>query len=102
MKKKKLTAITLAVLALLAIASQVSRHRVEDLTNNLMSMREIFVDEFDTQNLRNDLSLADEIWVFGASLDDIVKDFYSIFEKKLKDGKIILAMVIDPYTSSVL
>ena len=44
----KLPAITLAVLALLAIASLVSRHRIEDLTTNLASMRDIFVDKFDS------------------------------------------------------
>lgn len=99
---QQLPAITLAVLALLAIASLVSRHRVEDLTNNLASMREIFVTEFDLQTLKNELALADEIWLFGASLDDVVKDYYSMFEKKLKDRKTIRAMVIDPDAPAIL
>jgi hypothetical protein len=98
----KLPAITIAVLALLAIASLVSRYRVEDLTTNLVTMREIFVDEFDLQLLRRNLELADEIWLFGASLDDVVNDYYSIFEKKVRDGKLIRAMIIDPNASSVL
>jgi hypothetical protein len=98
----KLPAVTLSVLALLAISSLVSRHRVEDLTNNLESMGEIFVNEFELREFRKDLSLADEIWLFGASLDDVVKDYYSLFERKLMDGKFIRAMVIEPNALDVL
>jgi hypothetical protein len=99
---EKIPAITLTVLALLAVSSLVNRHRVEDLTANLASMRELFVSEFDSKSFKNDLNLADEIWLYGASLDDIVKDYYSLFEKKLKDGKVIKAMVIDPNSPNVL
>ncbi len=96
-----LPAITLTVLALLAISSLVNRHRVEDLAANIASMRELFVSEFDSKSLKNDITLADEIWLYGASLDDIVKDYYSLFEKKLKDGKVIKAMVMDPTSPNV-
>lgn len=98
----KLPAITLAALAFIAISSLVIRHQVEALKGNLASGRDFFVSEFDQQTIKNDLMSADEIWLYGASLDDVVKDYYSLFEKKLRDKKAIRVMVLDPNSPLIL
>ena len=95
-------AITLAVLALLAIGVLVSRYRVEDLAEGLSSLRGFFVDEFDNQTFNNDLENAHEVWLYGASLDGVASEYYALFERKLRSGGTIRVMVIDPNDERVL
>lgn len=96
-------AITLAVLALLALASLVSRHKMEDLSEKLSSTtRDGFIEEFDNQLFKNDLDAAHEIWFYGASLDGIPTQYYSLLEQKLKHSCKIRVLVIDPNDSRVL
>ena len=98
-----LPAITLGVLALLAISSVVNRHRVEDLATKLSpSAANLFVSEFDGQLLKEDFVAAREIWLYGASLDGIALDYYSLFERNLRLGTTIRVMVIDPNTPHVV
>jgi hypothetical protein len=98
-----LPAITLGVLALLAIASVVNRHRVEDLAAKLSpSAAEFFVGEFNSSSFKEDLIAAREIWLYGASLVGVCTDNYSLFERSLKHGTTIRVMVVDPNFPQIL
>lgn len=95
-------AITLAVLALLAIGSLVNRHRIDDLAARMRPpMGTTFVDDFEAQ-FKEDLTAAHKIVLYGASLDGVANDYYSLFEGKLKQGYPMQVLVIDPGDTRVL
>ena len=95
-------AITLAVLALLAVGSLVNRHRIDELAARIRpSIGTTFVDDFEKQ-FKEDLNTAHKIVLYGASLDGVANDYYSLFERKLKQGYSMQVLVIDPGDTRVL
>lgn len=102
-KIETLPGITLGILALIAVSSLVGRFKVEDLSSKISpSINSIFVNEF-PQNFRDDFSSANEVWLSGASLSNIISDHYSLFERKLKQGRFsIRILVMNPNNDNVL
>lgn len=95
-------AITLAVLTLLAVSALVSRYRVEDLGLKISpSIDSLFVEDI-SSNLKEDLETANEIWLIGMSLGDLINQYYSIFEAKLRQGSLIRVLVCDPNDERVI
>lgn len=102
-KLETIPGITLGVLALIAVSSLVGRFKVEDLSSKISpSINSIFVNEF-SSNLKDDFASANEVWLAGASLSDIISDNYSLFERKLKQGHFLIrVLVMNPNNDNVL
>ena len=86
----------LAVMALLAFASLGNRHRLEMILERTSSVNEKALHEDFPPEFNTDLERAREIWLIGVHQSDILIRYYSLFEKKLKQGDYFRVLLVDP------
>lgn len=88
--------LTLAILGLIAISFLESRYQVEELTEKIgQTVDTLFLDEF-PPSLDKDIERAKDLWIMGVSLSRTVKTYYSVIERKLKDGHLVKVIVTHP------
>jgi len=92
-------AITLAVLALLAITNLVNRHKLDDALQKQPSAQ-FFIENYPTSVI-DDINSAKELWLVGYSLARTVLNYGSTFEAKLSRNERIKVLLIDPYSDAV-
>lgn len=85
--------LTLAVLALLAMAMLGNRHKIEEI---LTSRKKIFVTEFPRDKMEADFRRAEEILLIGTHLNREIKTYYPLFKEKLSKGDHIKVLLLDP------
>lgn len=97
-----LPGVTLAVLTLITVSTLVSRHRIEDLREQVApSVSSPFLEEF-PNSITEDIEVASELWLVGASLDDLTGEYYSTLERKLRQRHTIHVLVMNPAKTEVL
>ena len=88
--------LTLAVLALLAIATLGNRHRLEAiLERTAQTAEKVFLEHYPPE-LERDLERASELWVLGVNLSATLKYNYTLFKEKLERGDSIKVLVVNP------
>ena len=88
--------LTLTILALLATVLLGNRHRLEAIHRSLtMAGRRLLLTQFPPE-FKADIGRATELWLIGTHLDDILTEYYSMFEKKLEGKSSIRALVLSP------
>lgn len=93
---KYLTALTLAILGLVAYSNIVNRFKVEDLQTKLEeSINTLFVSEF-PDSLQHDLLRGKTIWLTGVSLARFVRSNYSLLENKVRQGCKMRVLLVRP------
>ncbi len=91
-----LAPITLGVLSILAATSLVNRHKIENLSAQLIRPQQmLFSDEF-PESMRIDLESANSLWFVGVSLGRTIKSNYTLIEKKLQQGHQVQVMLVHP------
>lgn len=100
-KPEVVASLTLIVLGAVATSILGNRYRVESLASKLSpTVANTFVDEF-PETFKQDFEAASEIWLIGATLDNIVNWFYSTIERKLQHGHTFRVLIIDPDSAAV-
>lgn len=94
-----LPAITLGVLALLAITNLVNRHKL-DAALQKQSSAEFFIENYPS-NVTDDLKNAKELWLVGYSLARTLLNLGSTLEAKLSRNERIKILLIDPRSEAV-
>jgi hypothetical protein len=94
-----LPAITLAVLALLAVTNLVNRHKLDDAIQK-QSSAQFFVENYPS-SVTDDINNAKELWLVGYSLARTVLNFGSALEAKLSRNERIKVLLIDPHSGAV-
>jgi hypothetical protein len=90
---------TLAVLVLIAINLLANRHKTEELFKQLAKTSEgMFREEFPS-TLKHDIEQAQELWLVGVSLNTTIRSYYSLLEKKLRQGHSIRVLLVAPQGS---
>lgn len=86
----------LAVLALFAIATLVNRHKLETLLQTInQASGKLLVGSYPA-DLESDVERAKELWIVGVSLYATTMKYYSVLEKKLKEGSSIKILLVNP------
>lgn len=88
-----LSSLTLAILALLAYAMLGNRHQIDELTQ---SAETIFQREWPENNKQNDIKNSKDLLMIGVSLKRTIKDSYTLFEEKLRQGCAIRVLLTYP------
>ena len=90
------TAVTLAVLALLATGILGNRYRLEVIQDSLsQSTAEVLLESYPAE-VEAKLGKASEVWLVGASLSRTIKEYYALIEGKLKRGESVKVIIRDP------
>ncbi len=93
--------LTLAVLALLAIAAVGNRHKLESIRQLIgQTEKSPFLEEF-PESLQNEIEQAHELWIVGTNLRRTMVTYYSMLEQKLKRGDTIRVLVMNPDGESI-
>lgn len=88
--------LNLAVLALLAVATLGNRHRLEGILKRLTQGSEgVLLENFPADTYRN-VEDSKELWLVGVTLASTMEALYPLFERKLRRGDSIRALVVDP------
>lgn len=91
----------LAVLALLAFATLGNRHRLEAVLQGIdQTEQKLLVGNF-PPDLEIDLERAKEVWMVGVSLYSTTMKYYSLLERKLKEGCSVKILLVSPDGLSV-
>jgi hypothetical protein len=86
----------LAVLAVLAFAALVNRHKLDTLLQTInQASRKLLLGDYPA-DLESDVRRAKEIWIVGVSLYATTMKYYSLLEKKLKEGCSIKTLLVNP------
>jgi hypothetical protein len=91
----------LAVLALLATAILGNRHRLDDIGQKLGQADYAEIMKEFPEELDYELERASEIWLFGVHAVSALRYNRSIIENKLRDGKPIRVLLVDPNGAAV-
>lgn len=94
-----LPAITLAVLALLAITNLVNRHKLDDAIHNRSSVQ-FFIENYPAR-VSDDIYNAKELWLVGSTLARTLINFGATLEAKLSRNERIKILLLDPNSDVV-
>jgi len=95
----KIPAITLAVLALLAITNLVNRHKFEEMLRQ--SGGTFFKKEF-PEEVKIDFERARELWLVGFNLSRTITTNITLLDEKLARGDKVKILLLDPEGNAVL
>jgi len=91
-----LNSLMLAIFAIIASSLVGNRHRLDEIKNRLGEVnKEIILEEYPDE-LKNELERANEIWVIGVHARSFLRHYHSTVENKLKKGKNIRVLMVDP------
>lgn len=91
-----IASVTLAVLALLAVAILGNRYKLEGIRNHLSrGMGDVLLREFPA-DVQSRLEKASEVWLVGGTLNRTSKRYYATIETKLKRGETVRVLIGDP------
>jgi hypothetical protein len=92
----KISALTLAILALLTISMLISRHKVEEAVQQMAQPGETqFLEKFPI-GFDEDLQKCHTILIIGVSLSRTVKTYFELLQKKIKRGDHIRILMVSP------
>jgi hypothetical protein len=95
--------INAAMLGLIAIALLVNRSKLEWLVAKLEQQRsDVLLLGNYPPALEVDMQRANDLWLVGVSLNTTITRYYSVIERKLKDGCSIRALLINPDSLSTI
>lgn len=93
--------LTLAVLALLALAMLGNRYQHQQLVSSLsQNIESVFLTEFPA-SVRTDFETGQDLWMVGISLSTPIDDYYSTLEKKLRLGHKVKVLMVRPDSPAV-
>ena len=96
-----LATITLAVLALLAVAMLAIRHRLEEIILRMnQTAGKLLLGDYPAE-LEGDIERAAHLWIVGVSLYSTTMKYYSSLERKLKKGCYIKVLLLDPNGTTI-
>jgi hypothetical protein len=94
--KNLVESVTLALLGLLASYCLGIRDKLNGINEKLSGTRSLLYDEF-PPNLKNAIITdSKEVFIVGITLNRTMATFYSQLERKLKDGRQIKVLLVDP------
>jgi hypothetical protein len=97
---EKIAGVTLAVLALLAINTLVTRHKLDRLLE-LQTTIKWFQEEY-PKTVNNDIENARELWLVGYHLEGTLRDRLVTFKQKLERGEKIKIILLNPESEAAL
>jgi hypothetical protein len=87
---------TLLVMSLISISLLVNRNTVRKLAKEITQHTDdVFRSEF-PPNFESDIYEGKEVWLIGVTLTDFLRKHYFQLQKKLADGHVIHAIIVDP------
>jgi hypothetical protein len=89
------SSLTLAVLALLAISSLVSRRKLDDTVEKIDRDRNVLLAHFPASR-EIDVEGAKELWLIGLTLSKTIESYYAKLGEKLKQGDRIRVLIVSP------
>jgi hypothetical protein len=97
--KDSLPAITLAILALLAVTNLVNRHKLDKAIRRENSLQR-FVDEF-PPSVVSDINRSKELWLVGIVLGRTLDNYRGIIKTKLSNNQRVNVILPDPNSGVV-
>jgi hypothetical protein len=89
--------IILAILTLVASGILGNRHRLEDINLKLpIKTSKAFLRDFPTKQISIDIGKSSEIWLFGVHITPALTHHRSALENRLRSGKLIKVLIVDP------
>lgn len=92
-----IASVSLAILTVIASGILGNRYRLEDITKRLpVRLSEPILRDFPTDQIRSSIERASEIWLFGVHITPALDYHRAALEDRLRCGKIIRVLTVDP------